>query len=399
MKRLTIIFILFISFQSFAINSKPSIDSGNDSLIWQVKNIISSVQVKFAPDRRLAVFDISVQVDSLDKKVFITGETNIQAVKDEVTKLLSQKKIDYKIDLVVLPEIALNDSVYGIINVSVANIRSDPSYPKEMVTQALLGTPVKILKKNYIQTPDNYLGWVFTASIIRFTKEQIREWKDERLLIYTAKYGNVFEAPSIKSQIVSDIVAGNILRVIGEERKFYKVKFPDGKRTGFIAKREAENFYNWLANMRATPESIAATARQFMGHPYLWGGTSSKGMDCSGYTKLVYFLNGIMIQRDASQQVLYGETVDSLKNFSKLQPGDLIFFGTNKRVGHVAISLGGTEYIHSGGILQINSFDPLSQSFSESTLKIYIKTMRILSNTETNGISLVKNNSFYNFEF
>ncbi|HBF96484.1 MAG TPA: hypothetical protein DDW66_09405, partial [Porphyromonadaceae bacterium] len=114
-------------------------------------------------------------------------------------------------------------------------------------------------------------------------------------------------------QTVSDLVIGDMLVLKGEKGRFYRVGYPDG-REAYIRQSDAKELKKWLQEMELTPKSIVRVARQFMGIPYVWGGTSFKGLDCSGLTKLVYFLHGVILQRDASQQVLTGRPVDDNGN-------------------------------------------------------------------------------------
>ena len=79
-----------------------------------------------------------------------------------------------------------------------------------------------------------------------------------------------------------------------------------------------------------TGESIVRCALKLIGLPYLWGGTSSKGVDCSGFSKTVYYLNGLILNRDASQQALHGMHVDLSEGYGQLRPGDLLFFGSRE---------------------------------------------------------------------
>ena len=137
-----------------------------------------------------------------------------------------------------------------------------------------------------------------------------------------------------------------------------------------------------------------------MGIPYLWGGTSSKGLDCSGFSKTVYYANGIILPRDASQQVFSGDLVDTENDFENLQKGDLLFFGFStdgnkkERITHVAIYIGNKNFIHASGKVKINSIDKNSEIFDEFRLKTFIRAKRILGSFD-NGENLIKNNSFY----
>jgi len=102
-----------------------------------------------------------------------------------------------------------------------------------------------------------------------------------------------------------------------------------------------------------------------MGLPYLWGGSSSKMNDCSGFTSTVFLAHGIQLPRDASQQALIGKSVEFDRTFQMVKPGDLLFFGSKERITHVGISLGGYEYIHQDGYVDIGSFDPTLEKDSD----------------------------------
>ena len=153
----------------------------------------------------------------------------------------------------------------------------------------------------------------------------------------TSHYGFVYSQPSQASQTVSDVAAGNRLKWEGTKGAFYKVAYPDG-RQGYISKSISMPEKKWRATLKQDAASIIATAHSMMGIPYLWAGTSSKGVDCSGFMRTVLFMHDIIIPRDASQQAYVGEHIDIAPDFSNLQPGDLIFFGrkaTPERQGNV----------------------------------------------------------------
>ena len=130
-----------------------------------------------------------------------------------------------------------------------------------------------------------------------------------------------------------------------------------------------------------------------MGSGYLWGGTSTKVTDCSGLTKISYFSNAIILQRDASQQALTGLKIDTSKGWNKLQTGDLLFFGNAKtgRVTHVGLYLRDGNYIHCSGRVKINSLDPANATYLYSPLS----ASRIAGRVGSRGITAVKDHPWY----
>lgn len=362
-----------------------------------IQSKINEVKLKYAPDKRTAVFTIEGRLDK--KTVELTGETNNAEAKEELLSLLPKEyKIKDKITL--LPAKELGNKIYGIIDLSVVNIRSKPGDPEEMANQGLLGFPVCILKEKngwlLVQTPENYIGWVDADGIELMTKDEVNGWCTSKKVIYTKKYGSSFSNPDIKSVPVSDIVKGNILQFVEESAGFVKVKYPDG-RTGYIPSEETQDFDTWAGNRALTEENLVNTAKTFMGLPYLWGGTSYKGVDCSGFTKSVYYLNGIILPRDASQQVFAGDLIDTKDGFNNLRPGDLLFFGTKakgatkERVTHVAMYIGNGEFIHSSGRVKINSLDKDKDNFSSYRFNGFIRAKRIINAKDTSLIKPVNN--------
>ncbi len=278
---------------------------------------------------------------------------------------------------------------------SVANLRTEPKHSAEMATQSLLGSELKILKKNknwfLVQTPDKYIAWIEAESLTRLNSEQLSEWKKSGRVIFTKQYGFSYINSKSESQHVSDLIIGDILKKISTERQYTKVEYPDG-RIAFISNNDIYDYFKWLKNRKLTENNIIKTAKSFMGIPYLWGGTSSKALDCSGFTKTVFFLNGVLLPRDASQQVNVGIPVNISNGFKNLQPGDLLFFGSkgstqkSEKVTHVGIYLGNSEFIHESGRVKINSFDKTKSNYSAYRLRQLLGAKRIINSVGKNGV-------------
>lgn len=262
---------------------------------------------------------------------------------------------------------------YGMVDISVCNMRETPNYSAEMVSQALLGTPVEILQYGgdygwpEVKTPDGYTGWVHKDAIVSMTTAQLHDWNHGPQVVVTALTGLVHEAPSAKSAVVSDVVGGDRLKLLGKCGKYLKVGFPGG-RTGYISRADAKELDAWRKGIDTSAEAILETALSMHGFPYIWAGMSPKGMDCSGYVRTVLFMHDIIIPRDAGPQSRTGERIQGTDS---LQPGDLVFFGRwdgdTPRVSHVGFYLGGGRFIHSLGLVKIGSFrvdDPLYDAYN-----------------------------------
>jgi len=377
--------------------------SQENNKMEKINSILQELKEKFVPDKRTAVFNFEA-LES-ENKIIIKGETNINEAYSEFTKMMNDADIKFDNQIEMLPSENLGEKKFGVINLSVANIRSKPDHPAELATQSILGTPIKILKKGedgyyLVQTPDNYISWLDDDGFTFMTEDQLSEWISSPKIIYTKEYGFSYSDADVNSQTVSDLVAGNLLKIMGEDSDFYLVNYPD-ERVAYVKKDEAKLFTEWYNALNPNGETILKTAYRFMGIPYLWGGTSTKGMDCSGFTKTVYYLNGIVLQRDASQQVNTGELVDTKDGWQNLQPGDLLFFGRKadenrkERITHVAIYIGDGDFIHAAGRVKINSFNPEKTYYSDYRKSGFIRAKRILSSVGKNGIERILANSFY----
>ncbi len=361
-----------------------------------IEEVISEASTKFAPDKRVAVLKIKAD-ETKQGTVVLKGETNLEEAHTFILNGLAQKGLEVIDSIQLLPNAKLGDKVWGLVTLSVIPMRKNPDYPEEMVSQTIMGTPIKILDKQsgwyLIQTPDQYLGWVSGSGIVSMSESELESWKKSNRYVFTQISGSVLGAPQKDAEVVSDIVLGSIFEVENSAKGFLKMSLPDG-REGYVQASECLPFDKWEA-ISPTAENVIKTAKEMLGRPYLWGGTSTKGIDCSGFTKTSYFSQGVMLARDASQQARYGEQLDV--NEFQFQPGDLLFFGRSKeRITHVGLYLGNDQFIHSSGRVRINSFNPEDDNYEPNRKKTLVAASRVLNSLNHGQIIQIKNHPWYN---
>ncbi|MDH3648440.1 MAG: C40 family peptidase [Saprospiraceae bacterium] len=373
-----------------------SVSCGNNPLRQTIdpEILIDEIGKEFAPDKRVAHYSIQHQL--VKDQVVLSGETTEQSAKVALVAALKAMQVD----LVDSAKLLVADP--GLVNVSVCNIRAEPRHASELVTQSLLGTPLRIYKYEngwyYVQTPDQYLGWMDAGGLEILSDALSAQWRRSEKIVVTAPFD--FVKSSISKDNISDVTEGNILRVLGSQSNFYQVALPDG-RAGLLRKSSAQPYHDFLALNEPLVENILDKAREFLGRPYLWGGTSGKAMDCSGFTKTVFYLNGLVLPRDASQQVHVGDQVETDSTLRNLEPGDLLFFGRKAidgnpdKVTHVSIYLGDGKMIHSSERVQIQSLVPGDPNFAPKRLKTFLGARRMLDNVGINGVIPLSEHSDY----
>ncbi len=363
-----------------------------ETRIANIDGALDSLGNVYAPDHRTAVFQVSAK--EYEDAILLTGDVDNPAAKDAVISQLNRLGETVVLDSIrILPEPALQPRVFGLVDVSVGNLYGNPRNEAELVDQVLLGHTVSVLKTArggwyYVKsTPEppldkGYLGWIDSDNIVRIDSSTFASYNAGRKLLVTSVFSTLRTSPE-GGPTLSDIVMGDFLTPVSSSGASFKVQLPDG-RMGYVSKSDAQYYDDYMTSHKVSAEGIETIARRFLGFPYLWGGTSSKGLDCSGFVKTVFRMNGIDLPRDASQQAYVGDSVDPGTDFQNLKKGDLLFFGSKaepnkpERIGHVGIYLGGGYFIHSSSLVRINSLIPGDASFDRYNLERFVKARRIL---------------------
>lgn len=376
-----------------------------------INAVIEYFKSRYAPDKRTAIFSITAEPNTGEQlggtssqSILLKGETDQFAGKQKLIETLSRQGITVEDSIRMLPDTALHGKNYGLVELSVICMRSGPDYMDGLDTQTLLGAPVRLLEKKgwwHIQSADDYLGWTHYSSVIPLTKNELEQWNRSRKVVVTAIQSYGYSLPDKRSQIVSDLIAGNRLRLLKEKKRgFYKVAYPNGTEA-WLPVEDGMEEQSWLKSRHPDAAHLIATAYRMMGFPYLWGGTSVKGMDCSGFVKTCAFLNGLILARDASQMAYTGERYTS-NDYHDWKPGTLLFFGKpakdgkKARVSHVGLYIGNGRFIHSMGFVHISSLNPEDKVYyDEFNKNRFLWAVNILDHIGTAGIQHIADNPLY----
>jgi gamma-D-glutamyl-L-lysine dipeptidyl-peptidase len=243
----------------------------------------------------------------------------------------------------------------AVIVSAVENMYSAPDATKDVVSQALLGQVVGIVEEKdgfaRIETPDRYRGWVPAAALFAYPDPGAPRYaRRGPVADVTALMANLYREPSATSARPKaqaplgtrlEVNAAAVLPSGTEANRWIAVRLPDGEGA-FVQRGDVRLGDAAEARAPGTGAEVVATARRFLGAPYLWGGMSYHGVDCSGLVSRVFAANGIDLLRDAGIQ--FDDPRGLAVERGALQPGDLLFFGA-KKVTHVGIYSGEGRFI------------------------------------------------------
>lgn len=255
---------------------------------------------------------------------------------------------------------------FGISLYQAIPVRTEADERSEMVTQVLFGETFKILKETkkwcFIEIDfDNYQGWVDKKMVCGLNKKSYNKILSKNKSVLTSLFQ---EAHCKKLNKTIKLIGGSTLPEYNGKRTF-KVN-----NNRYVLKGSV----NLLStNIR---KNIIELSAMYLDAPYLWGGKNPVGIDCSGFTQIIYKMVGISIPRDASLQVEKGIAVNFLNDSN---PGDLAFFDNDEgRIIHVGILIGGNQIIHASGSVRIDKIDH-SGIFNED-IQRYTHQLRVIKN-------------------
>lgn len=232
--------------------------------------------------------------------------------------------------------------MFGICNLGIVPIRREASDKSEMVSQLLFGDAFKIIESSpkwtkIVTAFDAYEGWIDSKQFQKITENQYHVLEKSEFILN----GELIDFISYDTNQLMPIPLGSNLNFLDiNEINTSNYQFDGQKECGIKSK-----------------DNILKTAFLYLNAPYLWGGKSPFGIDCSGFTQMVYKLNGYKLSRDASQQAIQGEALSFIE---ESEPGDLAFFDNDEgNIIHVGIMMENNYIIHASGKVRIDRIDHL----------------------------------------
>ncbi len=294
----------------------------------KVERAVDDIRRKWVPDGRLGVFEVSL----LPKGV--AGMTSSRDARDALRRLAADEGLVDKVTL--LPDESVVDAA-AVVTAAIAPLLGEPQVSAPRVSEVLHGESLDVLERRdgwlRVKAPDGYIAWLHAGYVVTGPADWAEDWRDRAT------------ARSLGADIVT--TDGRRRLPTGARVAFRRgvVELADGQHGAVAAgtvRREQE--LRVEARHLALPE---LAQKWFGGAPYLWGGRTEWGIDCSGLVQAVYGARGVQLPRDSDQQFGQGREVPMTTEGAGYEAGDLLFFAERGRVSHVALWTGVGRIVHS----------------------------------------------------
>lgn len=345
-------------------------------LMPRLEEILAAVRAEFAPDPRESIFELELAEDG-DAAV-VVGVTSeaaaAEALQHRLGRIEARRPIRVKVVRLPLAEEPLP---HALCVTSVAPMQSGPFVSDPYVSQTVAGHRLLVYREHgrwlQCRSEDGYLGWIHRGYLRRVDESEARGWE-------SGTDGQ--SCMSLEAVAIGDdgrprtaLPWGAMVIRLDDGR----VRLPDGREARVEGELVPES-----ERRRRFPlegERVVETAQRWCGVPYVWGGITRAGVDCSGLAQAVYRTHGLQLPRDSDLQARVGRPVEPGVDFSDLRPGDLLYFVEEAgRISHVAISMGGPRVIHASlgnGGVGMNDLTGDS-GFEEELRRLFVCARRVI---------------------
>ena len=357
----------------------------------QLSTLVEEVQGEFAPDPRTSVFEVELKIGA--HGITLEGVTSEPAAAEALHRRAALLDLPASVQDTVtcLPYRQDGVATHALVRSAVAPMNATPIISDPQVSHVVLGHHVVILRQRgrwfQCRSEDGYIGWIHRGYLVPMSEVDARSWEigaDGEVCVSLGA-----EVHSTDGELMVRLPWG--ARVLRRGEVFL---LPDG-RTGH-ASGELIPAAQLPTRFSLNGDDLCATSAGWIGAPYLWGGVTQAGVDCSGFVQVLYRTHGLQLPRDSDQQSRTGESVDPGRDYANLQPGDLLFFAEEgNRVTHVTLSLGGCGIVHSslgnGGVARNSLLGELE--YERELGRIFVCARRVITSVPLSAGAYLEHHS------
>ncbi len=314
-----------------------------------------------AGDSRLAVFQLEIK-DLQEQKVVLAGRLSSSSQLKALEAVFSDRFPALSVDTAAIRILEGPNARQVYVATNITGLYGNPSFGVPLASELCFGTPLSVLEEEgkwaYVREADGYLGWAYR----RYLAEGAPPAASHLVL---APSTELHSQPDASSPVCTRLVSGTGVRLLQAQNGWARI---EANETGWLPASQLRALESIPRTTEARRELMRADAARMVGTPYLWGGSSGNGIDCSGLARLLHHWLGIAIPRDADLQCDAARPVEP-----PFELGDLFFFGegdSERKVTHVGISLGGWKLVHSSRSRNGVYTDDLEES--DSLREIYL---------------------------